>query len=1020
LCYSSDTSDFCIGSQLTSGKSVLLLAAVICAIAAQSRAAADFWRLDTWTTEDGLPSNEVVYAAQTPDGYLWLTTRQGLVRFDGNRFTVFRAEDTPGISSNWMNWAYVDAMGTLWIGTPTSGIIRYRNGRFDSLTKREGLVDNNVRRIMADDHGRLVVLARRVFYWDGGRFQLDRTEDYRTPGTRAFLDQFGHVWHADSSGLYKVSESGRQRLPIHEADLGKAQLFVRPDASGGVWVAIVDRGLHYIQGNVDRFFGAKDGLTDRKIRDFYFDKSGELWITTQDKLFLGVNGRFSEIASLPDAPKVHAYMFRDRDGLLWITGSGLHLLRPRFITNLTTQDGLASDNVYPIFEDHAGAIWLGSWPGLNRISGSRVEHVELPVEGARQLVASLAEDAQGTIWIGTYGESVLCFRNGHVTRFAPADQLHVNGILAILPSRTGTVWFGTTTGLYAYKGGAMETPISELRSERIDALHESSDGTLWIGSMNGLISWKPGVLRRYTRQDGLAGNQVVSLYEDAEKTLWVGSYSGGITRVRSGVLKAIHEADGLADSSAFRILEDNQGQFWVSGSRGIYSVSKRQLNEFAEGHSEEIISALYGKPDGLLDPTCNNGVQPAGVKIRSGELWFPTQHGVAIVHPERLTGGPPPSVMIEDVMVGRQPVPFARGLRFPSETDEVQIDYTGIDFLAPDTLRFRYYLEGLDRNWIDAGTDRIAVYTHVPPGSYTFHVMAANRDGIWSRQGAQLAVTVIPPFWRTPIFLVFAGLAAISAGLLAVGIYDRARIRVMRRKQESVEAFSRSLLASQESERKRIAAELHDSLGQHLLVIKNQALLAIRDGTVKEQLDERLTEISATASQALEEVRTIAHDLRPYALDRMELSRAIESMVRRVSHSTGIPFETALASVAGIFSKDTELGLYRIAQEAINNVVRHSEATRARVELRHGNGEVELVISDNGKGLADHGDGTSSAQGNGNGSGGSGLRGLSERARLIGGVAAIECIPGAGTTIAVKIRHKGGYGGEQNNRSGGG
>ncbi|HWC76197.1 MAG TPA: two-component regulator propeller domain-containing protein, partial [Blastocatellia bacterium] len=571
------------------------------------------------------------------------------------------------------------------------------------------------------------------------------------------------------------------------------------------------------------------------------------------------------------------------------------------------------------------------------------------------------------------------------------DTTHV-----ICEDRAGALWFGTHSGLVKYQDGVFTkyTKRDGLPGEIVYVLLEDRNGAIWIGTERGLAVHKGGEFRSYTAGDGLPPYTVRSLYEDGGGVLWIGTYDAGLYRFREGRFTAFTIRDGLFNNGVFQILEDSRGYFWISCNLGISRVSKKELEDFAEGRVRKVTAIPYGKRDGMLNQECNGGNQPAGIIASDGRLWFPTATGVAIIDPAPVeVNSQPPTVVIDEVAIDNKPIHAPDELRIEPGQQNFEVTYAGLSFIDPERIEFRYRLVGLDSDWIEAGTRRTAYYSHVAPGTYTFEVVAANRASTWSEHPAQIRVVVVPPFWRTWWFIL---LSAALVLVLAVLLYKH-RISTLKRAHAAQKAFSRQLIESQEAERKRIAAELHDSLGQNLLVIKNRAMLAMRtadDGTI-----EQLNEISSTTDQAIDEVSEISYNLRPYHLDRLGLTRAIEAMVRRVSGSSGIKFLSAIDPVDRLFDQSAEISIYRIVQESVNNIVKHSGATEASVTIRKNEREVEIRISDNGRGIISE-TGTSDPRPNG----GFGLIGIGERARMLGGRHYLQTARGIGTTLTVRVK----------------
>jgi signal transduction histidine kinase len=390
----------------------------------------------------------------------------------------------------------------------------------------------------------------------------------------------------------------------------------------------------------------------------------------------------------------------------------------------------------------------------------------------------------------------------------------------------------------------------------------------------------------------------------------------------------------------------------------------------------------------------NGGGEPSGLKARDGKLWYPMIEGAVAIDPEIANRQPPP-VVIERVTLEGVPLSPSQPVRIPPGKRDLEIHYTALSLSRPEQVVFKYELTGLDSDWTSAGTRRTAYYPHLPPGTYTFTVIADNGEGVWNERGQSLQIQVLPPFWNTWWFVTLMISALIGLATLAY----RLRARRWKRVHAAQETFSRQLLASQEAERQRIAAELHDSLGQSLLIIKNRAVLALTSFPDPESTREQLEEISAGASQAVEEVREISYNLRPYQLDRFGLTKALKALWTQASKSSGIRITEDVDPIDGIFSKEAESSVYRIVQEAANNIIKHSRATEARIVLRRSEKALLLKIHDNGQGFQKSAEpGLAEA-----GPAGFGLIGIGERVRMLQGVFEVTSFPGQGTTLTITI-----------------
>jgi signal transduction histidine kinase/ligand-binding sensor domain-containing protein len=988
-----------IARLMTSRVPLAAACAIVWALAAPSASAQ--YRFDSWTTDNGLPENSVNSIVQTGDGYLWLATFGGLIRYDGMNFRVFTPGNTSGLTTSRFLDLYDTGIYGLWITTENQGLTRYKGGVFTTYTRSDGLPAGGVVDIYAGDQSVLIDTEAGGFSWRDGTFTPDTHSSAETvpivPNQARYRSRSGSIWYYQDGRLHK-REGGRTTVDV-PADISIRGFY--EDSQGQLWVwSSQDILESFKDGKFTTY--AIPGLPRIRMNAAYEDKSGTLWFGLfEDGLVAFRAGKFTRFTSADGlAGNGVNSIFQDREGNIWVgSKEGLTRLTTRGITAYSARDGLAADRAYAIAQTRDGAILIGSWPGLTRYQNGEFTKIgkDYDIDISQEEILSVMEDREGGLWVGSWGWGAQRIKDGKVTSITPRDGTARAVVRGIYQDRSGDVWIGTENGVGRYKAGTVQffTTDQGVSGNSILTIYEDSHGDIWFGTDMGLTRYHDGAFRTYTAKDGLTGNIVRAIYEDRDSALWVGTYDSGMSRLKDGKFTHFTTNEGLFDNGAFRILEDNRGYFWISCNVGIYRVSRNELNEFAEGKARTVTCTAYGKRDGLMNPECNGGSEPAGIKAADGKLWFPTQGGVIVVDPENEPANTePPLVTIEQVILDGKAMAFHNGVEIGPGSENLEIHYAGLSFIRPDQVRFRYRLEGLDNDWVEAGTRRIAYYSHIPPGRYRFSILAANADGVWNLEGAGIPFVVNPPFYRRSWFL--AGIAAVLAG--AVLLLHRWRIRVLNRAHAAREAFSRQLMELQESERKRIANELHDSLGQSLSIIMNRATMCLETPGNHDHMVEQVGEIAIAASEAIEETREIAHNLRPVELDRLGLSKALRAMIKKVSGSSHIQIRDDIDNIDGIFPADSEINLYRIVQECLNNVARHSRATEAAVAINRDSRGVRIIVRDNGVGFAPPENGQPPTDRYG-----LGLSGISERARLIGGKCSFESALTRGTTVTITV-----------------
>jgi signal transduction histidine kinase/ligand-binding sensor domain-containing protein len=994
--------------------------------------------VDAWETEAGLPQNSVTAIAQTPDGYLWLGTFNGLVRFDGVRFTVFDAANTGALASSRIIHLLVDRRGQLWILSEFGDVTILREGGFHSFGARQE-IRGTIQHLNESDDGTVWFGDNEggVYAWRDGKMEMvfaqkesGRVITICPEGNTLWVAQrraFG-IWR---EGRYQWLESMDNRGDAPVESLQRAR-------SGGVWAAGRSLGLVRFQNAERKESAPPFPVSSVMTRKLHEDARGQIWMAMEGQGLLRFHREhgwtvFQRAEGLSHL--VLRTLYEDHEGSIWIgtDGGGLNRLRPR-VFRVVSPHGMG-DEVLSVTEATDGAVWLGlNYQGLIRKVNGRFEPVTFPPHlGLESSVWTVLADGAGGVWTSDNAGGLLRWKEGKFERFMNSQVQRRVYLRALLMDREGSIWAGELGGLMQFKEGS--DPLFRyfgradgLPHEDIRALAEDDRGRLFIATNGGgLVVRENEKFSTWGKEHGLSDNHVWSLAIDSSGngTVWVGTFGGGLNRFQAGKFTHVGGARGLPARVINSLIEDHLGYLWVGSMQGIFRVKLDDLNAFAEGRVSELNYRRFDGSDGMGSMECSGGLQPAAWRTRDNHLWFATIQGVAVVDPANLPlNSKPPPVVIEEVLVH---VPQKTGtsttgprdqnhasrdlwserkladssLKRPEQPEilvppgagRLEIHYTGLSFAAPQRVRFKYQMEGLDPDWVDAETRRVAYYPYLPPGHYRFRVSACNNDGIWNEAGTNLSFHVQPHWWQT---IWFRAALVVLAGGLVLGLYE-SRIRRLTRARVAQELMSRRLIESQEQERKRIAAELHDSLGQNLLIIKNRAVIGLSKAQETEkEAGEQLHEISRMASQALEEVRSISHDLRPYQLDRLGLTKAIKALVQKVSQAANLPMAIDLDPIDRLLSPEFEINLYRVVQESLNNLVKHSGARSARVAIRKGAAKLWLTIEDDGKGFF-------YAETIGASPQGFGLSGIAERVRILGGKLTYDAAPGRGTRVIIEI-----------------
>jgi ligand-binding sensor domain-containing protein/signal transduction histidine kinase len=968
---------------------LLLLGASWSTLALDSHRELSQFSHESWLTENGLPQNTVHSIAQTKDGYVWIGTEEGLARFDGVRFTVFDKQNTPQLKSNYIRTLLADRQGALWIGT-AEGLIRMSGGKFTLFTTSEGLPSDTIQAVYEDRKGNLwVATATGLGLFKSGELSTFTTKERQIGGSiqALFEDDQDALWIATPYGVGQVKDGKFTNYTVRDGLGSNSVRAIQQDRAGTLWFGSLGGLTSYSKGRFATY-STKDGLPNDRIISLLAGRDGGLLIGTAGGLCRFTDGRFSGL-NAPDtlATSTILSLLEDLEGNLWVgtESGGINLLKDTKFTTYTVRNGLSNELVKSVYEDRQGNTWIGTdGGGLNLLRDGKLSVFTTRDGLSSNVVLALFGDTDGTLWAGT-PEGLNRFSHGKFTVYTAADGLANNDVRSIFADRRGNLWIGTRGGLTRMKDGVFKTftEVDGLPNDLIATLYEDTKGNLWVGTFGGLGKLVNEEFTTFTTKDGLSNDAVISLHEDSAGTLWIGTNGGGLNRMKEGKLTAYTSSSGLVDDVVYRILDDGRNNLWLSCRKGIFHISKKDLEEFANGSISSIAPVAYGTADGMMTRECSGGGDPAGWRASDGTLWFPTIKGVAMIDPARIkVNSQPPPVVVEEIRIDNRSIAPSDRLELPPGTTRVDLYYTAPSFVAPEKVSFKYKLEGFDDNWIDSGTRRIAYYTNLRPGAYKFRVIASNNDGIWNETGATFELYLKPYFYQT---YWFYAVLLLALALIAWMLF-RFRVRAMQAQFGAVLA-----------ERTRIAREIHDNLAQEMSGLSVQ--LEVVSRTLPPEAESARTHLDRARRQVrhgIAEARRYVWDLRSQALENNDLPTALNETARRLTNETAIQAQVEVHGTFRRLPRLIEDNLLRIGQEAVNNAVQHARAQRIFVNLIFDTRRVQLSVRDDGLGFNDQTTGRGRSDH-------FGLVGMRERAEQMGGTLSIHSTEGSGTEVVADV-----------------
>lgn len=939
-----------------------------------------------WTQQQGLPQDSIRAIAQTPDGFLWVGTDEGLARFDGYEFFTF-SKDNSNLPSNSITSLTAGRNGSLWIGTP-KGLAVYDGRSFRTYTHKDGLADDSIDALFSDDTGAIwVVAAGNLSRLENGIFTNYRAEqDVPMNGVRGVTEDGAHnILVAGWSAVARFDKG--KFIPVIDASVLKDNLplSIRTDHSGGMWI-VGTRGL--MQRSTDgrtRTYRAREGLYDSfGINQVLEDRDGNIWVGTDSGLARLEGGLFHTRIEPGDVPResVHC-LFEDREGNLWIGSSiGLIRLRDNAFTVYGKPEGLSSDEPDTVYQDRQGRVWAGFMDGGMAMLPLAAPHALIISPAVpKGRVFSIHETRAGELLVAAR-DGLIRVKDGRARTFVPPDPLGRKTVYDALEGSDGRIWLALPDGLGEIRDSSFRIliPSGAARDSYPITLAEARDGSLWVGT-DGKGLWHVSGEKKqlYTTAEGLSSNSVHSIYEDSDRTLWIGTVGGGLNALRNGRFVSFTAKDGLLSDNISKIIDDGES-LWLSTSRGICRISKKQLEDFAEHRIPQLQPVNYGLGDGLRtaeSPMLGGG----GERNSDGSLWFPTNRGIAVYQP-RAPRRPelPPQVHIVEMLAQGRPVDWSKGPELSPRSGPQQIRYTAIHLSAPYRVQYSYKLDGLDSDWVRAGYRRVVDYSGLRHGHYRFNVKAELPNG--QANVASFEFTLLPYYYETAWFRLLV------AALLAAAVWTMYRARVR---------HVRARFATVLEERTRLAREVHDTLSQAFVGISSQLDVVESYMPPDDSPGRSSLELARRMAQhSLTEARRSVADLRAAALDDQDLAGALESGARLWTAGSGVGVDVKVHGDAASLPDDVAHHVLRIAQEGVSNALKHARAKSIALGLRVEPKRLNLTVADDGCGFEPDG---MFASDNGN----FGLMGMRERAERLGGEFTLESSPGSGTRLNVAV-----------------
>jgi ligand-binding sensor domain-containing protein/signal transduction histidine kinase len=974
--------------------------------------------MHVWRVTDGLPSDSITAIIQTGDGFIWIGTDAGLVRFDGVKFTEMQLIASSTNSSIHVTALCEDSNGHLWIGTQQDGLYELAGGVTRHFTVGQGLLDNGVTSLAADSDGSVWIGSKLgLNLWNGQRFESftvrDGLSDSYVSGVN--VARSGTVWITTRVGMCRFINGHIAAYAFQTESQGRRPEYLGAyeDRRGNLWAFGDTYLINLAAGKRFNYFRSSESASVR-IWSLCEGRDGRLWIGTSGRgLFCFENDHFQPVILDQERwPYDVRAICEDEEGNVWLgtSGGGLIQLRPQSVYVLRAEQGLPDSPATALAADADGRIYAGLQRGGLFVGGSgRFDAVENNDRlGAQNDVSSICVTRDGTVWAGTQGNGLYGLRNGREIHLTTMDGLADDTVLAICNDESGGIWFSVGVGIiYRFVGddlvrfdttrGLPESPIT--------AMIPSASGGLWLGTQDGQIFREENETFTNCSASNWGRNTVLTLCGGEQGQLWIGTAGGGLICLFNGTGINWNTSRGLPGDVVAGVVEDDERNLWLATDAGIYRINHSDVLKSLLNTSVPLVCELISKAKTVPDPSAISSGARA-VLLPNGDLWFATSEGVFSVDPHN--SGIAQHVFpiyIEGAVFDGHPFSLLNGAMWSSSSNNIpfatpdlrslEIHFTALDFSAPDEVRFRHRLEGNDSDWVDDADNRSVRYGRLPYGHYHFRVQASDADGEWREAANSFAFIVPTPLYFQTWVLYVYGLTAVAliAGIVRVVSHRRLRVRLARLEQQQ----------SLERERMRIARDMHDEIGSKLTKISFLSEHAQVDAKSGGPLADKIGSIAETSRELLKTMDEIVWVVNPRNDTLENLTTYLSDYAIEYFQNTAIECEMRLPQEIPHYplSSETRHNLFLAFEETLNNVLKHSAAGKVKVEVAVLAGNFELKITDDGKGFDNSG--MSAIKNSVRGGGGNGLKNMHQRLAAIGGECIISSGSGTGTVVVMRI-----------------